>query len=52
MLWKSDLSDKVKWELFQAVAVSVLLYDCTTWTNGVSGEEARQELHKNAIRCF
>ena len=25
-------SDKIKQELFQVVAVFVLLYDCTTWT--------------------
>ena len=30
--WKSDHSDKMKWEFFVAVAVSVLLYCCTTWT--------------------
>ena len=30
--WKSDLSDKIKWEFFQAVAVSLLLYGCITWT--------------------
>ena len=29
---KSDLYDKMKQEFFQAVAASVLLYDCTTWT--------------------
>ena len=28
---KSDLSDKIKKELFQAVAVSALMYSCTTW---------------------
>ena len=27
--WKSDLSDEIKQEFFQAV--SVLLYGCTTW---------------------
>ena len=31
-IWKSDLTDKLKREFFQAVAVSVLLYGCTTWT--------------------
>ena len=31
-IWRSDLSDKIKWEFFQAVAVSVLLHGCTTWT--------------------
>ena len=27
---KPDLSDKIKWEFFQVIAVSVLLYSCTT----------------------
>ena len=31
-IWKSDLSDKIKLEFFQAVAMSVLLYGCTTKT--------------------
>ena len=26
------ISDKIKWEFFQAVAMSVLLYGCSTWT--------------------
>ena len=30
--WKSDLSDKIKQKFVKAVAISVLLYDCTTWT--------------------
>ena len=29
---KSDISDERKWEFFQVVAVSVLLYGCTSWT--------------------
>ena len=29
---KSDFSDKMIWEFFQAVAMSVLLYGCTTLT--------------------
>ena len=29
---QSDLSDKIKREFFQAVAASVLLYSCITWT--------------------
>ena len=32
IIWKSDLSDKIKCDFFQAVAVSILLYGCTTWT--------------------
>ena len=31
-LWKSDLSDKIKRNFFQAAVVSLLLYGCTTWT--------------------
>ena len=30
--WKSHLSDKKKWEFIQAIAMSLLLYSCTTWT--------------------
>ena len=29
---KSDLSDKIKWKFFQAVAVLVQLNVCITWT--------------------
>ena len=32
IIWKSDLTDKMKRSFFQAAVVSILLYDCTTWT--------------------
>ena len=32
VIWKSDLTDKMKCSLFLAAAVSVLLHGCTTWT--------------------
>ena len=32
VLWKSDLTDKMKRSFFQAVVVSILLYGWTTWT--------------------
>ena len=32
IIWKSDLTDKMKGSFFQAVVVSILLYGCTTWT--------------------
>ena len=32
IIWKSDLTDKMKRSFFQAVVVSILLYGCTTWT--------------------
>ena len=32
VIWKSDLSDKIKLNFFQATVVSILRYGCTTWT--------------------
>ena len=32
IIWRSNLTDKVKRSFFQAVVVSILLYGCTTWT--------------------
>ena len=32
IIWKSDLTDKMKRSFFQAAVVSTLLYGCTTWT--------------------
>ena len=32
IIWKSDLTDKMKSSFFLASVVSILLYGCTTWT--------------------
>ena len=32
IIWRSDLTDKMKCSFFQAAVVSILLYGCTTWT--------------------
>ena len=32
VIWKSDLTDKIKRSFSQAAVVSILLYGCTTWT--------------------
>ena len=32
IIWKSDISDKIKQNFFQPEAVLVLQYGCTTWT--------------------
>ena len=32
IIWKSDLTDKMKRSFFQATVASILLYGCTTWT--------------------
>ena len=50
--WKSDLSDKTQRGFFQAVAMSRLLYDCTTNLNKTLGEKARQKKHKAVVCCF
>ena len=31
IIWKSNLTDKMKRSFFQAAIVSILLYGCTTW---------------------
>ena len=32
IIWKSNLTDKMKRIFFRAAVVSILLYECTTWT--------------------
>ena len=32
IIWKSDLTEKMKCSFFQAAVMSILLYGCTTWT--------------------
>ena len=32
IIWKSDLTDKMKHSFFQAAVIWILLYGCTTWT--------------------
>ena len=32
IIWKLDLTDKMKRSFFQATVASILLYGCTTWT--------------------
>ena len=48
IICKSDLSDKIKRDVFLAAVVSVLLYGCTTWTLTKRREKkATWKLHKN-----
>ena len=47
IIWRSDVTDKMKRSFFQAAVTSILLYGCTTWTlTKTAGEEARWQLHK------
>ena len=32
IIWKSDLTDKMKRSFLQAAVISILIYGCTTWT--------------------
>ena len=48
---KSDLLDETKWELFQAIYVSVLLYG-TTNSNEMLGEKFRWKLRKDTLCCL
>ena len=48
IIWKSDLTNKMKRSFFQAEVVSILLYGCTTWTLTKQLEKkTRRKLHKN-----
>ena len=47
--WKSDLSDKIKHDFFQAAIVSILLYGCTTRTLTKSVEK---KLDENCTRML
>ena len=49
IIWKSDLTNKMKHSFFQAAVVSILLYGLHYMdANKTFGKEARRQLHKNA----
>ena len=49
VIWKSDLTDKMKRSFFQAAVVSILLYGCTTWT---LTKRMEKKLHSNYTRML
>ena len=50
VIWKLDLTDKIKHVFFQAVVMSILLYGCTTWTLTKCMEK---KLDSNyVVKCF
>ena len=49
IIWKSDLTDKMKRSFFQAAVVSILLYGCTTWT---LTKRLEKKLHGNYTRML
>ena len=49
IIWKSDLTNKMKRSFFQAAVVSMLLYRCTTWT---LTKRLKKKLHGNYTRML
>ena len=49
IIWKSDLTDKMKHSFFQAAVVSILLYGCTTVT---LTKRLEKKLHGNYTRLL
>ena len=49
IIWKSNLTDKMKHSFFQAAVVSILLYGCTTWT---LTKRLEKKLDVNYTRMF
>ena len=49
IIWKSDLTDKMKCSFFQAAALSILLYGCTTW---MLTKRLEKKLDGNYIRML
>ena len=49
IVWKSNQSDKIKHDFFQAMIVSVLLNRCTTWT---LLKHIEKKPDGNGIKCY
>ena len=52
IIWKSDLTDKMKCSFFQAVVVSILLYGCTTWTLTIRLEKKLDSNYTRILRAI
>ena len=52
IIWKSDLTDKMKCSFFQAAIVSILLYGCTTWTLTKRLEKKLDGNYKRMLRAI
>ena len=48
IMWKSDLTDKMKRSFFQAAVVSILLYGFTTW---MLTKQLEEKLDSNYTKC-
>ena len=52
VIWKSDLTDKMKRGFFQAAVVSILLYGCTTWTLTKQLEKKLDDNYTRMLRAI
>ena len=52
IIWKSDLTDKMKHNFFQAAVVSILLYGCTTWTLTKREEKKLDDNYTRVLRAI
>ena len=52
IVWKSDLTNKMKRSFFQAAVLSILLYGCTTWTLTKRLEKKLDGNHTRMLRTI
>ena len=52
VIWKSDLTDKMKRSFFQAAVVSILLYGYTTWTLTKRLEKKRDDNYTRLLQAI
>ena len=52
IIWKSDLTDKMKCSFFQAAVVSILQYGCTTWTLTKRQKKTLDGNYTNMLRAI
>ena len=52
IIWKSELTDKMKPSFFQVAVVSILLYRCTTWTLTKRLEKKRDGNYTRMLRAI
>ena len=52
VIWKSDLTDKIKCSFFQAAIVSILLYGWTTWTLTQRTEKKLDSIYTRMLQAI
>ena len=52
IIWKSDLTDKMKRSFFQEAVVSILVYGCTTWTSTKWLEKKQDSNYTRMLRAI